>query len=166
MSIPILNIREAEFAREMKHGDRFEARIAPISQRLGAKKLGYNLTVVAPGMRAFPFHNHHSNEELFYVIEGTGTLRYGKQEFPVQPGDVIACPPGGPENAHQLVNTGTTELKYLAVSTLLDTDIWEYPDSGKWGAVGGRVAGGRPGDAAFASRYVAGGETLDYWHGE
>ena len=129
-------------------------------------RMGYNLTIVAPGKRAFPFHCHHANEEMFYVIEGTGTLRYGKETFPVKAGDVIACPAGGPEYAHQLVNTGATDLKYLAVSTMIDTDIWQYPDSGKWGAVGGRVPAGRPGDAAFPSRYVADGESLDYWHGE
>ena len=55
MRVPILNIGEAEFAREMKHGDKFDARIAP-------------------GKCAFAFHNHHANEELCYVIEGTGML--------------------------------------------------------------------------------------------
>jgi hypothetical protein len=32
-------------------------------------------------------------------------------------GDVIACPAGGRETAHQIINTGTDELRYLAVST-------------------------------------------------
>ncbi len=166
MDAPILNIADAEFAREMKHGDRFAARIAPIAAKLGAKKLGYNLTSVAPGKRAFPFHNHHSNEEMFFVIEGSGTLRFGKKEYPVGPGDVIGCPPGGPEVAHQLINTGSSELRFLAVSTLLDTDIWQYPDSNKWGAVGGRMPHTRPGEATFTGRYVADGTTLDYWDGE
>ena len=166
MSAPILNIRDAEVARELKHGERFEAKVAPIGAKLGSKKLGYNLTTVAPGKRAFPFHNHHANEEMFLVIEGTGTLRYGKAEYPVREGDVIACPPGGPDTAHQIVNTGATALKFLAVSTMIDTDIWQYPDSGKWGGVGGRPPNARPGEATFSARYVADGAEIDYWKGE
>ena len=166
MSAPILNIDAAEATRDMRHGDRFGAKVARISTKIGAKKLGYNLTVVEPGKRAFPFHNHHANEEMFFVIEGTGTLRFGKEEYPVRAGDVIACPPGGPDVAHQLVNTGAKELKYLAVSTMIDTDIWQYPDSGKWGAAGGRQPGAPPTEGSFPSRYVANAESLDYWHGE
>jgi uncharacterized cupin superfamily protein len=44
---------------------------------------------------------------------------------------VIACPPGGPEVAHQIINTGTTTMRYLALSTLVDVDACEYPDSRK-----------------------------------
>jgi uncharacterized cupin superfamily protein len=161
-----MNIDAVEATRELRHGDRFGAKVARIAPHLGAKKLGYNLTVVEPGKRAFPFHNHHANEEMFYVIEGTGMLRFGKDEFPLRAGDVIACPPGGPEVAHQIVNTGTAELKYLAVSTMIDTDIWQYPDSGKWGAAGGRDPGKPPTAATFPGRYVAEAESLDYWHGE
>jgi uncharacterized cupin superfamily protein len=166
MSAPVMNIDAVEITRELRHGQRFAAKVARIAPHLGAKKLGYNLTVVEPGKRAFPFHNHHANEEMFYVIAGTGMLRFGKDEFPLRAGDVVACPPGGPEVAHQIVNTGTSELKYLAVSTMIDTDIWQYPDSGKWGAAGGRDPSKPPTDATFPGRFVAEAESLDYWHGE
>ena len=165
MTAPILNIREAAVGRELKHGERFDAKLAPIGTRIGAKKLGYNLTIVAPGKRAFPYHNHHANEEMFCIVAGAGVLRYGQEEYPVREGDVIACPPGGRETAHQLINTGATELRFLAVSTTIDTEVWEYPDSGKWGAVGGRPPG-RPQEATFAGRYVGEAQTIDYWEGE
>jgi len=166
MSGPILNVADAKVLRELSHGDKFSAKLAPIGVHIGAKKLGYNVTSVPPGKRAFPFHCHHANEEMFYVIEGTGTLRFGKEEYPVRAGDVVACPAGGPEVAHQLINTGATELRFLAVSTAIDTDIWQYPDSGKWGAVGGREPGLPPARASFAGRYVRESESLDYWDGE
>lgn len=165
MPRPIVNLADAPFARSTRHGERFEARIAPLSPLLGAKKLGYNLTVVPPGKRAFPFHTHHANEEMFFILEGTGVLRYGAEEHPVRPGDVIACVPGGAEHAHQLVNTGETELRYLAVSTTIDTDIFQYPDSGKFGAVGGRLPGTRPQDATFAGFWQEEARK-DYWDGE
>jgi len=166
MSGPILNVADAKVFRELSHGDKFSAKLAPIGVHIGAKKLGYNVTSVPPGKRAFPFHCHHANEEMFYVIEGTGTLRFGKEEYPVRDGDVVACPAGGPEVAHQLINTGATELRFLAVSTAIDTDIWQYPDSGKWGAVGGREPVLPPARASFAGRYVRESESLDYWDGE
>lgn len=162
---PVRNLDSLTDSREIRHGDRFEARIFPLSSLLGAQRLGYNLTVVPPGKRAFPFHNHHANEELFFVIEGQGMLRYGDAEVPVRVGDVIACPPGGPETAHQLLNTGESPLRYLAISTAIDTDIFQYPDSGKFGAVGGRKPGQRPLDAPFAGFWSEDGRK-EYWDGE
>jgi uncharacterized cupin superfamily protein len=154
MSKPILNIADLEF-RANKHGDRFDARIGAIGGKVGAQKLGYNLTVVPPGKRAFPFHNHRVNEEMFFVIEGEGEIRIGQERHPIKGGDVIACPPGGPETAHQIVNTSQAELRYLAVSTKLAPEIAEYPDSGKFGVL---AEGFR-----FVDRPDGG---VDYWDGE
>jgi len=165
MAASVINLDELEFTRELRHGDRFEARIAPISLKIGARKLGYNLTTVPPGKRAFPFHNHHVNEEMFFILEGRGVLRFGDTEHPVRAGDFIACPPGGPEVAHQLVNNGDGELRYVALSTTLDTDVFQYPDSGKLGVVAGRAPGTRPEEAPFAGFYDEAAR-LGYWDGE
>src|SRR6185295_20034336 len=119
MARHIVNIAELEF-RDFGHGDRYQARIGGIGARLGAQKLGYNLTVLPPGKRAFPFHAHRVNEEMFFVVEGEGEVRVGAARYPIKPGDVIACPAGGAEVAHQIANTSATaDLKYLAVSTKL-----------------------------------------------
>ena len=165
MSKPILNIDDAEFTRELRHADRFEAKSAPLSVHLGAEKLAYNLTVVAPGKSAFPFHNHHANEELFFILEGAGTLRFGDAEHPVRKGDLIACPPGGTEMAHQLTNTGESELRYLALSTTVATDIVQYPESGKFAVVAGYRPGMQMTDAPFAGIYRE-AERRDYWEDE
>ena len=165
MSAPIKNLADIEFSRTIKHGDRFAGRDAPLSTHLGASKLVYNITEVAAGMRAFPFHNHHTNEEMFLILDGEGTLRYGEEEFPVKKGDVIACPSGGRETAHQLINTGTEVLRYFALSTTIDTDVFQYPDSGKFGVVAGRKPGTRPLEAPFAGFYVE-DTRVDYWDGE
>ena len=37
----------------------------------------------------------------------------------------------GKELAHQIINTGSTELRYLAVSTMVYPEAVEYPDSAK-----------------------------------
>lgn len=165
MSGPVINLDQLEFTRDLSHGDKFQARIAPVGPVLGALKLGYNVTAVPPGKRAFPFHNHHANEELFFVLDGAGTLRFGNDEYPLRKGDFIAAPCGGPQLAHQIINTGATELRYIAVSTTIDTDVFQYPDSGKFGVVGGRKPGSAAAEASFR-KFTLDDAGVDYWHGE
>ena len=104
-----------------------------VGAAIGAKKLGYSFFTVPPGKAAFPFHLHHANEEMIYILQGEGTLRLGKEEIPVSSGTFIACPPG-PDYPHQLINTSANNLHYLVVSTMEYPDISEYPDSHKIGA--------------------------------
>lgn len=155
--------RPAAFSAPGEAAQRFDGRMGEIGSRIGAQKLGYNITAVPPGKRAFPKHNHRVNEEMFFILEGAGEVRIGDATFPLRAGDFLACPPGGPEVAHQIVNTGTCELKYLAVSTMLYPEICEYPDSGKF------LVAEAPRSAATAHTFRHIGRpdsTLDYWEGE
>jgi uncharacterized cupin superfamily protein len=172
MTKPIVNIAEVElqprpaaFAPSGPAAERFDARMGFIGPRIGAKQLGYNLTSVPPGKRAVPFHNHRINEEMFYVMEGEGEVRIGDTVYPIRAGDIIACPAGGRETAHQIINTGAAELKYLAVSTKLSPEIAEYPDSDKFGVLAefGPGADGQPDMFRFVGRD---GLNVDYWDGE
>jgi uncharacterized cupin superfamily protein len=163
---PIVNLDAIRFERNLEHGERFGAVVAPVGTHVGARKLGYNVTRVAPGKRAFPFHSHHVGEEMFFILEGHGLLRFGATEHAVRKGDFVACPPGGAEVAHQFVNTGEADLLYIAVSSRHDADVWEYPDSGKFGAIAGVDLGTWPPQATFPSRYVRDGAGVDYWEGE
>ncbi len=99
----------------------------------GAAKLGYSVFTVPPGKAAFPFHLHHTNEEMIYILQGEASLRLGKEEIAVSSGTFIACPPG-PDYPHQLINISANNLHYLVVSTMEYPDISEYPDSNKIGA--------------------------------
>jgi uncharacterized cupin superfamily protein len=74
---------------------------------------------------------------MFFIVQGEGTLRYGDETRKIRAGDVICCPTGGPETAHQIVNDSAAPLAYLSVSTMLPAEVCEYPDSGKIGAFGG-----------------------------
>jgi uncharacterized cupin superfamily protein len=168
MTTPILNIADVEMIdlaeRSRQRGSamptaRFGGRIGPIGPKIGAQKLGYNLTAIDPGKAAFPKHSHRANEEMFFILEGSGELKLGDATYPVRAGDVIACPHGGPETAHQLLNTGDDELRFLAVSTTVFPEICEYPDSGKLNA----ITGMGPDDFRHIARH---GESLDYWEGE
>ncbi|MDI1428402.1 hypothetical protein QHF89_02830 [Polyangium sorediatum] len=57
MPRPILNLDELQYF-PMGHGERFACRVSLVSQQIGAQKLGYNVSIIRPGKRAFPFHAH------------------------------------------------------------------------------------------------------------
>ncbi|HEY8585298.1 MAG TPA: cupin domain-containing protein [Rhodanobacter sp.] len=172
MPPPLINLADVQIqtldpAQKGKEAppDDFDCRWGEIASRIGARKLGYNLTVVAPGKRSCPFHSHRNDEEMFFILEGSGELRYGDARYPLKSGDVVACPPGGADTAHQIINTGTVEMRYLAVSTMEPVEVCEYPDSGKFGA----FAEGGTGDTGKPARFRHIGRQHDnrnYWEGE
>ena len=163
--LPVVNIADVALI-DLRHGDDFEAKLGRISPLIGSTGLGCMLTIVPPGKRAFPFHVHHATHEMFVILEGSGTYRFGKATYPVKKGDVVAAPAGGADKAHQLINTGSTDLKYLGISNNLGTqpEVVEYPDSNKFLAFAG-AADGSPTAAPF--RFIGRlTSAVDYWDGE
>lgn len=157
MAGPVINFDAVNFD-DVEEDGRYTSRRALFSEGIGARKLGYNLTIVPPGKVQCPFHAHRAEEEMFLILEGTGMLRFGDQTYPLRPRDVIACPTGGAEVAHQIINTGTIDLMYLAVSTLAEVEVCEYPDSGK-------VSVYAPGDSGLRHVFSKADE-VDYYAGE
>lgn len=165
MEKPIMNIDELEYM-DWEHGNRFAARFGLMSRKLGSQGLGYNLTIVPAGKRAFPFHSHRVNDEMFFVISGSGEVRIGEQRWGIREGDVIACPPGGPETAHQIINSSESDLKYLAISTTISPEVAEYPDSDKVGVIM-ELDSHRDGMPDFWRLMMKSESTnVDYWEGE
>ena len=134
---PIMNLDEVAFD-DVEENGLYTSKRGQISDHIGAQKLGYNLTVLPPGKAQCPFHCHHGEEEMFFILEGAGELRFGDKRYPIRRHDVIACPPGGPEVAHQIINTGKTTMRYLALSTIVDVEACEYPNSQKVLVVAGK----------------------------
>lgn len=162
MAKPIINMAEIEFGPfPAPMPDSVKAKFGGVvlgwvGRKIGARKLGYNITVVPAGKRAFPFHSHRVNEEMFFIIDGEGEVRIGDKTYPIKKGDFIAHPPGGPETAHQIVNTSEGELRYLAVSTMESPEIADYPDSSKFGVLG-------PDGFRFLGHL---NQSSSYWDGE
>jgi uncharacterized cupin superfamily protein len=98
---------------------------------------------------------------MIYVVEGRGVLRLAKDEVEVTAGTIVACPPGT-EFAHQLINTGNQELRYLVVSTMEYPDLSEYPDSNKIGAYATAAVGRQVG---FRALFVK-DQHVGYYEGE
>jgi uncharacterized cupin superfamily protein len=133
---PMINLDEVVFD-DLEDNGLYTSSRALFSGQIGAQKLGYNLTVLPPGKAQCPFHCHHAAEEMFLILEGHGELRFGDKTYPIAKHDVVACPPGGPEVAHQIINTGDIPLRYLALSNLVEVEACEYPDSQKVSVVAG-----------------------------
>ena len=136
-----------------------------VSKRLArdtaAKQLGLSVDIVPPGMRACPYHFHYVEEEMFIVLEGSGSLRVAGEMLPISAGDTIFIP-AGPDYPHQIINTSDAPLKYLSVSTQADVEICEYPDSDKYGAFASSASGTLlQGKGMHRKQHH-----LDYWDGE
>jgi uncharacterized cupin superfamily protein len=156
----IMNIAEIPL-KDNGNGDAFVASIARIGPLLGSTGLGCTLTVIPPGKRAYPFHRHHVIDEMFYVLAGTGEYRLDAETLPLRAGDLVAAPAG--KEAHQIVNTSSAELRFLAFSTIGEVDVVEYPDSGKMAV----AAGIRNADFTTATYKALGRVTpADYFEGE
>lgn len=158
---PIVNIADIELDGPRVHGERFEAKTGEIGIALGLNTLGCMLHIVPPGKAAAPYHRHHGCDEMFFIVSGEGEYRVGDRRLPVRAGDCLGAPAGG--EAHQIINTGTVELRYLGLSNNGNADLVEFPDSGK---VSMRV--GAKGiyytDATYAGRGRL--TPAEYWDGE
>jgi uncharacterized cupin superfamily protein len=136
---------------------------ARLGRQAGADKLGASLVEVPPGASPFPLHIHFANEEMIIVIEGSFRLRTLDGESILNKGDVVACP-AGPKGAHRLYNEGDEPARFLVVSTMIEPDITDYPDTNKLWARS--YAPGRDKRDGDYDVLVAKTEQLDYLHGE
>ena len=156
---PIVRPAELEL-KTWEQGQRYRSADASIGQLLGLTKLGVSYNEVPPGKSGCPFHHHHGEDELFVILAGTGLYRYGQAEYPIGPGDLLGAPAGGPETAHQILNTGTETFRYLGISAAVLADVVEYPDSGKFLAFATAPDGRQ-------FRFVGRRDSeLDYWDAE
>ena len=69
--------------------------------------IGY-VTLQADGGQV-PWHNQEQ-EEIYFVLEGTGEMCLGEERQAVSSGQAVFIPPG---IFHQLTNTGDTPLKMV-----------------------------------------------------
>tara|TARA_B100000959_G_scaffold230261_1_gene246229 strand:- start:3423 stop:3902 length:480 start_codon:yes stop_codon:yes gene_type:complete len=156
---PLINVEDITEFKGHEHGA-FKSKYADVGGKIGARQLGYNITIIPSGKKSWPFHNHHVSEEMFLILEGTGLLRHGENQFQIKKNDIIACPTGDRSVAHQIINDGDTDLKYLALGTKRPYDICEYPDSDK---ILSRVTSEEDSNLWNMSK---GNESYDYFEGE
>ena len=157
---PVINIADVPLV-ERGNGKSFAVKWGRVGPALGLSALGCAVHVVPPGKKAFPFHRHHVMDELFYVLSGEGQYRWGEETLPVKAGDLVAAPAG--TEAHQLINTGAGDLRYLGISSASGSEVVDYPDSNKVGVTAG-VKGGDFKTATFLG--LGRLDKADYYDGE
>ncbi len=84
------------------------------------------LVVLEPG-EAPPLHIHHDTEQVFYVLQGRGTLEIGEtdpQHFAIQPRDLVRIPP----HTHHRVQCDSAEpVVYLSVDCFVEGKSVDEP---------------------------------------
>lgn len=127
----VVNASEVEELERLQ-GDHFGAHFKRLTPGMTPRggKLGVNMMRVPPGRTVCPFHTHQLEDEVFYILSGTGTLRYGDELLPLREGDCVSCP-SGTGVAHQIANTSDADLVYLAIGDRNPNEVCTYPDSNK-----------------------------------
>jgi uncharacterized cupin superfamily protein len=145
----IVNIDELE-EEDWGRGDVL-AHIRDLGIAAGSVRTGINYNRIEPGMLGAPPHCHSIEEEIFVILDGTGTALLGDEELAVHRGHVIARP-AATRIAHAF-RAGEGGLTMLAYGTRdRGADIAYYPRSNKtyFRGVGVMIRA----------------ENLDYWDGE
>src|SRR5690242_18938378 len=79
---------------QLQRDPHYDTRSARLVRGTAARKLGASFDILAPGKRGCPSHLHHAQDEMFVVIEGSGTLRVAGEMLPIKTASVIFIPPG------------------------------------------------------------------------
>lgn len=134
-----------------------------LARRLGGEQLGASVYVIAPGQKSFPYHFHHANEEMLIVLEGEVMVRTPEGDLEAKRGDALSFT-RGPAGAHQVTNTSDNDARILMLSTMVEPEITEYPDSAKFGLFSGSAPGGE--SERSLKTFVDRGAVVDYFDGE
>ena len=93
----------------------------------GSVGLGLRRVAVDPGKRSTPAHAHGAEEEVFFILEGTGLSWQGGLVVEVGPGDCLVHPAEG--EPHTLV-AGGDGLDALAFGTRVPVEACWLPRAG------------------------------------
>ena len=95
----------------------FEGRRKLIAQELGARAIKLNRFDNQPGQEGKEHDERESGQEEIYVpVEGSGFIRVGEEEIPLEPGRFVLVTP---DETRQVV-AGTEGLSYVVVGAAID----------------------------------------------
>ena len=111
-----------------------------------AIRTGLNWGRLEAGRAGAPPHSHSADEELFVILEGSGTVelwpspvaaeRMERETHEIRAGNVIARPPG--TGISHFLRAGGEAMTFLAYGTREPNDVCYYPRSNKiyWRGLG------------------------------
>lgn len=160
MAIEVVNFGQLTYETREK-GVRFHVDRAPISERLGARRMRYHASILPPGKADGPRRFHLVNERMILVLGGRPTLRLGAAEYDLGAADVACLPPLA-SAAWQLLNRDDRPAHVFGAETVGDREVIGFPDSEK------RLyrVGGEIGDDEIEDVVLRGDRVTDVWEGE
>src|SRR3954463_6921900 len=90
----------------------------------GCDKVGLRRIRISPGKQSTPVHAHFGEEEIFYVLRGSGWSWQEGGVYEIGEGDVVLHPHGGP--AHPVV-AGPDGIHVLAFGDNLRHEAVRFP---------------------------------------
>ena len=75
-------------------------------EKHGNKMLSFAHAVIEQGCTTF-LHMHKTSEEIYHVVQGTGMMTLGEEQFLIYPGDTVCI---RPYMSHCVENTGRQSL--------------------------------------------------------
>jgi mannose-6-phosphate isomerase-like protein (cupin superfamily) len=88
-----------------------------------SEALTMGLAKIPPGEALHRHRHRHRQDEIYLVLEGTGTVEVGSETRPVEAGSAIFIPGNEP---HRCTNTGASELRCAYVFSANSFDEIEY----------------------------------------
>jgi uncharacterized cupin superfamily protein len=116
-----------DFEREVRDVGEMRASFRELGDAAGATVVGVSRIDVEPGCRAGPVHQHGSEEEIFFVLEGSGLAWIDGAVHEIGPGDTIVYLAGGP--GHTII-AGPGGLSVLAFGENHDPPLVRLPRAG------------------------------------
>jgi uncharacterized cupin superfamily protein len=106
-----------------------EMQMVRLGDMSGMRRVFSNLVRIPPGKESWIPHAHSVEEEMAFVLEGTGELVLDGERHAIGPGDYVGFPVDGV--VHSIVNTGTGPLTYLTVGERARVEVADMPSIGK-----------------------------------
>ncbi|PVE07920.1 cupin domain-containing protein [Limnohabitans sp. Rim28] len=82
-------------------------------ETVGSSRVDFRISRYAP-MAYVQEHQHHIQEQVYYVLEGEGVLTLDDESHLMRPHDYVYVPPGV---RHSFTNTGLDGLVFLVITT-------------------------------------------------
>jgi quercetin dioxygenase-like cupin family protein len=76
--------------------------------------LYFGETLIQPGFPGPPPHRHKRLHDMFYVLDGTLTMRVGDETVELEPGSFVCVPPGV---VHTFSNRSDAAVRFLNFNT-------------------------------------------------
>ena len=83
-------------------------------EELGSKARLFAKIIIPPG-GSIGFHEHHGEEEIYFILEGSGLVNDNGREVKVGPGDAVLTGGGA---GHSIANAGEGSLVMMAAVLL------------------------------------------------